>query len=70
VLASALGSVAVLAAPPVVEPPLADSGRSTQMLSNLPRKSAHRVVVTTYEFRSSVSEIGAEDAPTWFALRS
>jgi curli production assembly/transport component CsgG len=50
------------------EPPQVDAARSTQALSKLPPKPpAERLVVTVYEFRSSVTEIAARATTDMFA---
>ncbi|MEO8507941.1 MAG: hypothetical protein ABI593_09945 [Betaproteobacteria bacterium] len=57
VLLLALTATADVGVPPNYEPPVADGGASTKMLSRLPRNTGDRVVVTLYEFRSSVRPI-------------
>ncbi len=66
VLLLAFTAKADVGVPPNYEPPVADGGASTKMLSRLPRNNGDRVVVTLYEFRSSVSEIGARGCTDMF----
>lgn len=65
-IAFALASTAACGAPAAYEPPTVDYARSTHMPATLPRNPADRAVVTIYEFRSSVSEIGARGCTDMF----
>lgn len=51
---------------PTSEPARVDSASSTHALKRLPRKAGDRVVVSIYEFRSSVGEIPARGTTDMF----
>ena len=58
--------VAACASTPTTEAPRVDSAASTQKLKQLARKPGERVVVSIYEFRSSVGEITARGSTDMF----
>src|SRR5262249_4635301 len=63
---AAAAFLAGCASPPAPEAPRVDSSASTQDLKRLARKPGERVVVSIYEFRSSVSEITARGSTDIF----